>query len=337
MVRRATGGSLVQDLVLIAIITILATRAYLAATGYPQIGGGTLHIAHALWGGALMVAALIVSFTFIGRRARRIAVLTGGIGFGLFLDEVGKFITKSNDYFFAPSVAIMYVVVVIVLLANRALQDTRHQTPDDALIEAAAATTESLAGGITDRERAVIAERLRVARDGGADPAAAAGVAAALAACPALPPSAAERLHNRLSRRDSAAGARLTLFAAITLTLFCAAGLVSAAITLTADLHDGGGAAIVSVGRLAGSLVATLLCVAALGTAAAGRGGLWPLRLLRGAALVTILLTNVFDFVAQQFGALINVGVGLTALAVFGFRLQFLARPAAGEPAAPPL
>ena len=32
------------------IATVLITRAYLAATGYPQIGGGALHIAHVLWG-----------------------------------------------------------------------------------------------------------------------------------------------------------------------------------------------------------------------------------------------------------------------------------------------
>ncbi len=337
MVRRAEGGSLVQNLVLIAIVTILATRAYLAATGYPQIGGGTLHIAHALWGGALMVVALIVCFTFIGRRSRNLAVLTGGIGFGLFLDEVGKFVTKTNDYFFAPSVAIMYVVVVIVLLANRALQDSRKQTPEGSLIEAAAATTESLASGVTARERTVITGLLDVARRGGLEPAAVAGVAAALASCPALPPSPAERLHSRLSGHGSLVGSRLTRLTALGLTLFCLLGLVSAVLTLRADTTRGGGAAIVSFGQLGGSLVATLLCLTALGLAAAGRGGLWPLRLLRGAALVTILLTEVFDFVAQQFGALINVGVGLTALAVFSFRLRFLAHPTAGDLAAPPV
>ena len=39
--------------------TVIATRWFLSLTGFPQIGGGDLHIAHALWGGAaLFVAAL---------------------------------------------------------------------------------------------------------------------------------------------------------------------------------------------------------------------------------------------------------------------------------------
>ena len=50
--------------------------------------------------------------------------------------------------------------------------------------------------------------------------------------------------------------------------------------------------------------------------------------LLRGAALVTMLLTEVFSFVTEQFGALINVAVGLAALAVFSYRIRFLERTA---------
>ncbi|GEM_PF-3889890 len=52
------------------------------------------------------------------------------------------------------------------------------------------------------------------------------------------------------------------------------------------------------------------------------RGGLWPLRLLRAASLVTVLLTEIFNFVAEQFGALLNVGVGLLTFLVFSARLR---------------
>ncbi len=39
-----------------AVSAILVTRAYLALTGYPQVGGdGGLHIAHVLPGGPLML------------------------------------------------------------------------------------------------------------------------------------------------------------------------------------------------------------------------------------------------------------------------------------------
>ncbi len=48
--------------------------------------------------------------------------------------------------------------------------------------------------------------------------------------------------------------------------------------------------------------------------------------MLRIAALVTILLTEIFNFVAEEFGALINVAVGLSALVVFSRRISVLER-----------
>ena len=38
-----------------AAASFVGTRAYLALTGYPQIGGHGLHISHLLWGGLLML------------------------------------------------------------------------------------------------------------------------------------------------------------------------------------------------------------------------------------------------------------------------------------------
>lgn len=331
MVRRPHGGTLVETFVLIAIVTILVTRAYLAATGYPQIGGNTLHIAHSLWGGALMMVALALMFLFSGRRTRRIAVLVGGIGLGLFLDEVGKFVTKTNDYFFAPTFAIIYVVLVAVLLANRAIQDTRKPTAASAVSESIDITSEALIGGITDAERAQVHARLDFARERGADPKALAGIAEALETCRTLPPTAGERFHAWLARNDLGRliGARATLACSVVLTLFCAVGLVSAALTIAGDVRAGEGAAIASVGEFVGSTLATLLCLAGVGLWLRHRGGLWPLKLLRAAAIVTMLLTEVFDFVTQQLGALINVGVGLVALAVLSYRIEFLQREAA--------
>jgi hypothetical protein len=37
---------------------------------------------------------------------------------------------------------------------------------------------------------------------------------------------------------------------------------------------------------------------------------------------VTVLLTEIFNFVAEQFGALLNVGVGLLTFLVFSARLR---------------
>ena len=90
----------------------------LAATGWPQLGGGKIHFAHLLWGGIGMLLAFILFMAMQGRLWDLLATLSAGIGFGLFLDELGKFITSDNDYFFQPAVAIMYVLFVVLFFLS---------------------------------------------------------------------------------------------------------------------------------------------------------------------------------------------------------------------------
>jgi hypothetical protein len=53
-VLRADGAADVRLLAVSFGVTLVGTRLYLNLAGWPQIGGGDYHIAHALWGGLLL-------------------------------------------------------------------------------------------------------------------------------------------------------------------------------------------------------------------------------------------------------------------------------------------
>ena len=107
--RNAESAALLESFLVAAVVSFLAIRAFLAATGYPRLGGNGIHIAHMLWGGLLMLAALMLLLAYLGRSVQHVAAIVAGLGFGTFVDEIGKFVTADNDYFFRPAVAIIYV------------------------------------------------------------------------------------------------------------------------------------------------------------------------------------------------------------------------------------
>ena len=109
-------------------ISVVATRLYLDLTGYPQVGNETFHLAHALWGGLLQIIGTLLLLVFLNRWVHSLAAVLAGVGVGLFMDEVGKFITQRNDYFFPLAAPIIYVAFLLVILVYLVLR--RQSTPD---------------------------------------------------------------------------------------------------------------------------------------------------------------------------------------------------------------
>jgi hypothetical protein len=340
LTRDATGFGLAEAFVLVAIATILLTRLYLELTGYPQVGGGNLHIAHALWGGALMMLALVTGWLLIGAGARVATVVMGGIGFGLFLDEVGKFVTKNNDYFYGPAAEIMYILVVLILVGARVVRDFRPLTARECLASATSIAADGVARGLADRRRETGLALLAQAQQAGAEPAAVGAVRTMLVS--AQPSS--DRLY-RLQRwaprlipgffrspRWVPVVGWLLVVSAISGVFFGLLGIVLGGyfyqdddITLRLD-----GMNPASVILVINAAVTSVMAVPAM-IARRRTTGLWPLRWLRNAALLFTFLNAFVDFATEGFAALISMSIGLFTLAVLTYQIDVAVRRSAAE------
>lgn len=158
--RDPNNAALTEIWLVSAIITVLLIRLYLCLTGYPQVGGDTLHIAHMLWGGLFMVISFAMVMLFAHQVWKPIAALVGGIGFGTFIDELGKFITKDNDYFFEPTISIMYGIFIAFYLLARYFDRKRKPTAADHLFLAVQGVQWQAIGKLDERRRQRALEHL---------------------------------------------------------------------------------------------------------------------------------------------------------------------------------
>nr|WP_206024385.1 hypothetical protein [Rhodococcus sp. 14C212] len=309
----------VEVFLVAAVATVLVTRGYLAATGYPQIGGGTLHIAHVLWGGLLMAVALVGTLIRHGSRVRMRAALLGGIGFGLFLDEVGKFLTTDVDYFFRPAVAVMYVVLVAFYLGARVALLRRGPTDRQRLAVGLEALTDLVLGQLDDLARRRALDMLAGVRDP-AQRELAGAVRAGLAAPVAAPAgfdgriaAARDRLERRVTAVAATAAARRLVLAVF--AVHAAHTLVGLAILLAGPGWEDEDAGLSELGAEISGAVSAVLIVAGLWQFARRRD-LPALRLLYASVVVNLLVTQVFLFDLRQFGALAGFAVSLLLLIV---------------------
>ena len=330
--RSLDGYDHLEMFVVSAVSAILAIRLFLHLTGYPQVGGEQLHIAHLVWGGALMLAGFVLVLVFLGEARLRAAAVLGGLGFGTFLDEVGKFVTRDADYFFEPAVAIMYVTFVALVLVAHLIQGRGEYSGLEYLLNALR-EMEELARHDLDEAEAERARRYLEHSEPGHP--LVGGLKSALRDVDLQPlrRTALARVREHL-RKQYRKVVRWPWFDHAIILVFVGQLIVKlgygALLVYVVGLHrdevldsrflgwiaertlDLSGA---EIGQLVASGVAGIFVL--LGVTRVLRGSrLAAFRMFERAILVSILLVQVFSFYNQQFAALVELVGNLTLLVV---------------------
>ena len=161
LIRDIEAEELVESFLVSAIASLLGYRFFLKITGYPMLGGENFHIAHVLLGGVFMLAAIIMLLVFISKPATRLAAVLGGIGFGLFIDELGKFITHDNNYFYQPTIAIIYLIFVLIYFFSQSINRFKRLTKREYLINAIEISKEAAYNDLEGHEKTKAFELLK--------------------------------------------------------------------------------------------------------------------------------------------------------------------------------
>lgn len=337
LIRDFEAGQYLDVFLVSSVTTVLVIRFYLHLTGYPTIGGDSLHIAHVLWGGLLMLAAIVALLSYTGRSGRRLASVLGGVGFGTFIDEVGKFVTNDNDYFYQPAVALMYGVFVLTYLAVRSIHRERIARPDEYVVNALKELEEVAVGDLDTEERERALAYLEAS--GRDDPIVVALrqllVGAPLADPP--PPDALTRARRTLTsvyRRVTALpGFTTALVSFFVLRLAVGIGYLTLLFLtgetrgvpiptklLTLPRPGGGELGFVDIAHAGAEALAAAFV--ALGVWRIIRSRLDGLRMFQRSVLVEIFLAQVFAFYREEWAALLGLGFNVALFAALQFGID---------------
>jgi hypothetical protein len=334
-------------------ISVVITRFYLEMTGYPQIGDSTFHFAHALWGGLLLILAVLGMLVYVNRWISDLSAVLAGVGVGLFIDEVGKFITQQNNYFFPLAAPIIYVAFLLIVLVELVLRQRRRSGNMRAeMYEVLDELEEVLEADLSESERDRMVDRLQQIAAQTARPDLAALARSFLAflesgAVTVLPdrPSRTEPFLRTLSRLEERilTRARARRLLVILFLLNALSVLVVAALLMVIGLSDNSQiptlvqsliaseANVVGITSLNSFLAMTLFqFLAGILLFASAIGFLtnhekWAMNL--GAVALIILLTfvNTLSFYFSQFSVLFNTLFSfLVLLGLERYRARFL-------------
>lgn len=158
--RSIYAEALLEDFFVAAVASVLIIRLLLRLANYPRIELPGLHISHVLLGGLLMLLAIIILLSFLDHEVQSLAAVIGGIGFGAFVDELGKFITSENDYFFEPTIALIYIIFVLLFFSIRFIGRSQVLSGEERIANFLELVKQSSITGLEHHERQLAIELL---------------------------------------------------------------------------------------------------------------------------------------------------------------------------------
>jgi hypothetical protein len=294
-----------------AVGSVLGNRVFLIITGYPQLGNGTLHISHAIWGALMMAIAIVFALAFLAPNNRTFIAFIGGCGFGWFIDELGKFITRDVNYFFKPTIALIYMVFIAMYLVFRTIE-RRAFGADEAVLNGLEALKAAALGELAEPKRNAAVALLD---DTGADTPLAQQVRSLLVDATNLPdpaPGFWARWGTRVRARYLGLADHHWFVAAVT-WLFAILGVGSVLTALLLALGDSEIHGFTEWAYTISSGVSGLLTV--IGLFNIRRDRLAAYRWFERGVLVQIFVTQVFQFASEELagvtGLVANIALWL--------------------------
>jgi hypothetical protein len=159
-VKRSRAGEHLFLLLLSFAGSVAIVRIFLEVAGYPQVGNEELHIAHVLWGGLFVFIASLLPLILGNAWVFPTAAILSGIGMGLFIDEIGKFITQSNDYFFPAAAPIIYVIFLLTAWLYLRIRRPASRDPRAVMYRVFEDLCEVLDRDLDARERAYLTSQI---------------------------------------------------------------------------------------------------------------------------------------------------------------------------------
>ena len=324
-VRRIGVGRLIDIFLVSAVACILVIRAALAATGWPQLGNDTLHIAHMLWGGLGMLVALLLIFALSGRIPLLVAAFVGGLGFGAFIDELGKFITTDNNYFFEPTIGLIYIIFIILYLTARLLERRLRPSPTTYMANALDLTKESFVTGIDMEKRAQAQEYLTHCDQ--SDPAVTQlkGFFESLQTRAEDSETWLKRLLAKIRHyyyrliRLPAVSWLVTAFAVV-IALANGAWVIALTVGWTEPVANLQDLSFGQAGQIVGAIISGILAIA--GVAVYWKSRLWAFRLFDYAVLVSIFITQIFRFWENELAAIAGLVVSIVLHLILDYAIS---------------